>query len=296
MKRNVWVTITKDDRSTVEDVVSLGRGEILEGSAACIDDLAKIVYQPVGYCIYCFAGEDLRREHIIPFGLDGTAVLPAASCPKCAKITSAFEAQVLRGPFRSVRLLRKLRSRSKHRDTPTTGRLKVVRNEVPETIELPIDEFPVLLHFPVFGLPRFLVDKDHPGIDVVGLASVSFGPSPDVVLERLGAEKLVVESGRDRPVAFARMIAKIGYSMAVADGTLSRLDGPCLVLPAILQEPEAIGLWVGTLTDPIRKYPGLLHRIAVREDRQRGLLFAEVQLFADSEAPSYAVILGRLRM
>lgn len=45
---------------------------------------------------------------------------------------------------------------------------------------------------------------------------------------------------------------------------------------------------------PIRKYPGLLHRIALIEDHERELLIADIQLFADSETPSYGVILGKL--
>jgi hypothetical protein len=91
------------------------------------------------------------------------------------------------------------------------------------------------------------------------------------------------------------MLAKIGYAMAVAQGAESLIDGGCPALPSILGEDDDIGRWVGTLTDPIRNYPGLLHRIAIHEDRDKGLLLAEIQLFADSETPSYGVILGRLR-
>jgi hypothetical protein len=42
---------------------------------------------PVGYCIYCQATDELTNEHILPFGLSGTAVLPKSSCKACAKIT-----------------------------------------------------------------------------------------------------------------------------------------------------------------------------------------------------------------
>jgi hypothetical protein len=97
------------------------------------------------------------------------------------------------------------------------------------------------------------------------------------------------------PVAFARLIAKIGYSMAFAEGKLSRIEGSSPVLPSILGEVDDIGQWVGTLTDPIQKYPGVLHRIAVREDRAHRLLIADVQLFSGSETPTYGVILGSLR-
>ena len=92
------------------------------------------------------------------------------------------------------------------------------------------------------------------------------------------------------------MIAKIGYATAFALGDLRRLEGPSPVIPSILgEEDDIIGRWVGTLTDPIRNYPGLLHRIEIHEDTKRRLLLAEVQLFSDSKTPSYGVILGRLK-
>jgi hypothetical protein len=92
------------------------------------------------------------------------------------------------------------------------------------------------------------------------------------------------------------MLAKIGYAMAFTQAALARLDGPCLVLPAILGQTDDIGQWVGTVTEPIRKYPSVLHRIALHEDREKQLLLAQVQLFADSETPSYWVILGHLKV
>ena len=40
--------------------------------------------------------------------------------------------------------------------------------------------------------------------------------------------------------------------------------------------------------------PGQLHRILFHRDDQQGLLLGEVQLFSDSQAPRYGVILGEL--
>jgi len=294
-KTKVTVTIRRGDTGEPIEATSLGPGEVLQAATDGIEDLGKVVYPPVGCCIYCPATDDLRREHIIPFGLGGTAVLPAASCSRCARITGVFEAQVLRGPMRAVRVLRRLRSRSKHAGAPGTQRLKVVRSGVTETVEIPIEQYPILLHFPTFAPPRFLTGQDGSGIDVTGVASVLFGPPPEEVARRLGGQSIILESEGDRPIAFARMLAKIVYAMAVAEGAQSRLDGPSPVLSSILGEIDDIGRWVGTVTDPIRKYTGLLHRIAIREDLDRGLLLAETQLFADSETPSYGVILGSLR-
>jgi hypothetical protein len=49
-------------------------------------------YGPVGRCIYCYDGTSiLGNEHIIPFSLNGTHILPQASCLKCAEVTSQVE-------------------------------------------------------------------------------------------------------------------------------------------------------------------------------------------------------------
>ena len=268
---------------------------VLQGSLEGIRDMAKVSYRPVGHCIYCFGTGNLTREHIVAFGLNGTAVLPAASCDKCREITSAFELQVLRGSMRPVRLLRRLRSRKKHQGAPLTGRLTVIRDGVSEIVELPIEEYPVLLSFPIFATPRCLTGEHKFGIDITGVVTISFGPRPEIVGRKLGAQNLVLGSRTDHPAAFARMIAKIGYATAFALGDVDRLEGPSPVIASILGEVDDIGQWVGTLTNPIRKYPPLLHRVEIHEDKERRLLVAEVQLFSDSETPSYGVILGSLK-
>ena len=63
--------------------------------------------------------------------------------------------------------------------------------------------------------------------------------------------------------------------------------------PALLGEREDVGQWVGTVEGPTQKYVGLLHRLKLLEDAS-GNLVCHVQLFADSETPSYAVVLGKL--
>ncbi len=198
--------------------------------------------------------------------------------------------------MRAVRVLRRLRSYAKHRDAPQSQTLDIVRNGRQERIRVPLAEYPVLLHFPEFPPPRFLAGEyDATGINLKGLFTVGFGPTPEEVARRLGAERIVLTSGRDFFAAFARMIAKIAYGFAVAEGKSSLLDGPAFVLSAILGETEDIGKWVGTQQGPIRKFPSLLHRLTIREDRDRLLLFGDVHLFADSETPTYEVVLGRLK-
>lgn len=195
----------------------------------------------------------------------------------------------------AVRIVRMLRSRKKHALASTTQSVTVVRDGVSESIDIPIDRYPLLLHFPGFPPPRFFTGDPSPGISVSRVFSVLFGPSSEDVLRALGGQEITITSPPDHAIAFARMLAKIGYALAVADGHEYALDGRAFVLPAILGERDDIGQWVGTHTDPIRKYPDLLHHMAIRKDFERGLLMAEIQLFSDSETPRYGVILGRLR-
>ncbi|MBU0620708.1 MAG: hypothetical protein KJ795_02565 [Gammaproteobacteria bacterium] len=170
-----------------------------------------------------------------------------------------------------------------------------VRAGIEEVHHIKIDELPILLHFPILAPPGYLspgIPTD--GVQLSGLATVRFGKEPIMEARLKGATGLQV-SEKHKPVAFARMIAKIAYSFAYAEGAMNDMYGESFVLPAILGERDEIGRWVGTLSDAPRTHPGTLHRIEVHHDRQRGLLFAEVQLFSDSETPSYGVILGRIK-
>ena len=152
-----------------------------------------------------------------------------------------------------------------------------------------------MLYFPEFSPPGIVTGKRGSGIDLIGVAVVYFGPSPEECARRLGAEGLTLEPPPYEPVPFAKMLAKIGFATAYAEGALTRIEEPSPAIPAILGETDDIGYWVGTMTGAYRKYPGLLHRVAVHENLEHGLLVAEVQLFASSGAPSYGVVLGELR-
>jgi hypothetical protein len=257
--------------------------------------LNNATYGPVGRCIYCDSISDLRCEHILPFGLSGSAELPDSTCGGCARITGQTEQTILRGPMWAVRVYRDLKSRRKHKDAPKTYPLTVVRGQREEVVQLPAKDYPILLHFPIFSPPALLNPRGYVnGIRLAGFVTLSFGTKPEDVAKRLGARGLRL-SQTQQPVSFERMFAKIAYAFAAAEDQLSLIEGEPTILPAILGTTDDIGKWVGTITEPLRYYDGLLHRIAVTQDREKGLLMGEVQLFSDSQAPRYGVILGRLR-
>src|ERR1035437_10326423 len=114
MSSELYLSGRNSNDRELENVVILPASEIVEGSTAGILDMARIQYPPAEKCIYCGSTESLSREHIIPYALNGEAVIQRASCPDCAKITSVFEGKSLKGAMDYVRHHRGFRSRSKN--------------------------------------------------------------------------------------------------------------------------------------------------------------------------------------
>ena len=108
----------------------------------------------------------------------------------------------------------------------------------------------------------------------------------------LGAQDSKVNQNYE-VVPFAQLLGKIAWSMAAADRRLDRLTPNHSVLRALTSEPNDIGRWVGTFTDPPTRQPGLLHSIVPLE--KDDYLMYQIQLFADAQTPRYAVVVGRLR-
>lgn len=258
-----------------------------------IYDFSKCSYSPVGQCIYCGSKEDLEREHIIPYALGGTTILPLSTCRNCAKITGHFEQEVLRGPMWPVRKLLGLKSRTKYADAPETMQLLICKNEEEKQIEVPLEEYPIVLHFLIFDPPGYGNEHYKNKIMLVGVNSISFGIKPEEVMKKYRADKLVLKDRPYKPVEFAQVIAKIGYSYAVATGEIKKIKGQPLLLSALLGKSNDIGKWVGT-SQKNEVYQNLLHRLASFEEKEKGLLIIEVQLFANSHTPIYEVIIGYL--
>lgn len=160
-------------------------------------------------------------------------------------------------------------------------------------IEIPLDEYPVTLYFPVFPQPGYDNEQYKNGIILIGADRRCFGPNPVEVAIKYGADKLIL---KDRPyhyVKFAKTIAKIGYSYAVAEGQIKKIKGKPVLLSALLGISNDIGRWVGT-SQKSEFYQNLLHRLKPFEDKEKGLLIIEVQLFANRNTPTYEVIIGHL--
>lgn len=284
------IRIIRHDGTVETDSVTSKPTAVIERPTTGIEDLSRKRYRPVGKCIYCGTKDNLTREHVVPFGLSGNLVLPDSSCLPCATTTGAFELKVLRGSMRPVRLIRRLRSRRKHSGMANDATLDIVKAGNRESVRLPLDQYPILLPLPIFGPPRLLSGEAGSDITMKGTATILYGPRPEEVALKLNAEQIAISPNFDEPVAFARMIAKIAFSFAWAEGAFTKYPAPFPIAKSILGESNDIGQWVGTVDGPIEKYPGLLHRLSLQEEH--GFLIAFVQLFSDSETPTYVVLLA----
>jgi len=192
-------------------------------------------YRPVGHCIYCGSTAGLSDEHIIPLGLGGRFLLPAASCSICRDKTSKFERTCQRTMYGPLRLLYGLPSRRK-KDRPETLQLKVkyVAEQGWEYIPVAQDRYPFLITFPYLGMPRSLVGEDlsvAPGPVTSRLwirgasASHNFHELLERLVTELGVHSVMPEAHAD-VAAFCRLLAKIAYSYAIAELDGSELESP----------------------------------------------------------------------
>lgn len=249
------------------------------------------VYPPVGRCIYCgVENGDLRREHIVPFGLAGNLVLPQASCANCAAITGKIERACLRRILGNFRIRYGFPTRHK-KERPRTLRIESPGNGGKVTLE----------DVPVQAYPRYIVlfRQKLPGILVNRPASNEFDPDPFIFVDPADEEKLFSRSARwgtYRNADFCLMLAKIAHAYAVADLGFVELDKYNLPLPRlILDNAEATNHYVGG--QPKRDPPpdlGILHQLQVERGDLNGRQFVvvHIRLFAHFGAPLYHVVVG----
>lgn len=286
-KGTLTVSFHRGGLTTAETIELVGPIAVRKAESTGLQDMARLNPVTVGHCIYCGTTDSLRREHIIAFGLHGNPALKKASCRRCEDVTKKIEGAVLRGPMRLVRVHRRLQSRTKHAGAPRTVVVSGVKDGLDVELSIPIDEAPILLPLPIFGPPKIVTGDLTPGMDQAGVITISFGQKPHEVAQRFGLQALTIKSAADYPYSFARMIAKIAHCYAYATRLITCPE-ESKVVPAILGSDD-IGRWVGMLDSSITAYPGVLHRLEAH--RSNGLVFVNVQLFADSETPTYAAVL-----
>jgi hypothetical protein len=249
-------------------------------------------YDPPGQCIYCrdkSNPEILTREHIMPFALNGTLVIPKASCPKCSEITSKVETFCLQKMFIDARTHLGLASRSERRKKKPRPSLRVGHigpsNEIEWWQELTAGKHPFALLSFEFG-PAGILSRQPP--NSTPSIQMCFTPAPGFA-ERFGqlapnaSTRYIVDTD-----LFARMLAKIAHSFAVGNLGITAFD-PFLT-GVILGSDRDIFRYVGGAGGGSEKNPNL-H--SIRLNVENGMVVVYIRLFAALDAPAYLIAVGR---
>jgi hypothetical protein len=183
------------------------------------------IYAPARVCIYCGAKRysinrvKLGEEHIVPFCINGSHILPLASCMKCESITGFLEQQLFgqHGHFRAARSALSTKSRS--------ARPAKVFQTIPLFLTESESCQKVRINVPRDYAPHFIFD-----IEVDALPGLLIDQSEDVFPEgRIKLKIRQLNSSAKFPIGvpigppgiklanFFRLPAKIAHSFATAE-------------------------------------------------------------------------------
>jgi len=182
---------------------------------------------------------------------------------------------------------------------PQTIPIRAKRGSQFETVNLPVADSTGFLQLPVLESGAFLAGKPPvSGVIIKGNQTIAFGKPPKETAATLGTKTLQITSNIDVP-AFARMLAKIGYCLTVAQqGAYALSQVP--VLPYILGTADDASTWIGSADYrlPIEDQNpthalGLVTLSGAVGENQETVTVAQVKLFANSGAKGYDVVVRR---
>lgn len=255
------------------------------------------IFPPVGQCIYCGTSAGaLQDEHIIAYSLNGTAVLPKASCPKCGAITSNVERIFARGPAWPMRAALGFQSYKGRKKYPNSFPLLMDIAGQRQTVSVPLSEFPIILQLPIFSaLPSFTNDQRNVPItsDKTVLVSLRAGTSPTELLQQIGRKYHAdgIEVPRVDHKAFARLIAKSAYAMAVAQFGIATIKEK-YVVPGVLGKADDLGTWVGSSPSPLQGELGehVTQVQSYKTPASENVIVVLMKLFGPLPTPGYVAI------
>lgn len=225
-------------------------------------------YAPANMCLYCGTTDGkLTDEHVVPYAIGGTVVIPKASCSSCQTAVGKGEVMLARRTWLLRRAAHDFPSRSKLKGTsgyPTRLPFRVKHGGKKWTLRLPIEEAPITILFPRMRLP--------PWAEQVAPADWPDGTS--FKLHHVGGDVL----HQDRTERLRRMIPK-GAS-ASFDTDPVRLH----LFFSVLYKVSLCAMWVSS--------PQFFNSARADEIRQKGL-FPKTGDRPDFEIDEYADLFSR---
>lgn len=243
----------------------------------------------IGKCIYCGStGNDLGKEHAIPYGLNGPWTLLRASCSRCSDITHRFERDTLRALLLPVRTVLAMQTR-RPQLRPKYLDLVLESNGVRRTIQVPPNEYPLYLPTPLFPPPGCLTGSAPSSKIATELKFLHLtGPSLEEVIKERGVDFAGAHLSFS-PVDFARTLAKIAFTAAVYSLGLAPFTTTPIRRVILGQDPN-VNHWVGSWTGTPDNEPTGLHAMKIHASGTN--IHVILRLFAQFKAPEYHVVLG----
>lgn len=244
----------------------------------------------------------LSDEHVVPYGLSGTLVLPKSSCSRCAVETSKLEMRLLRGhwwPYRQFLGLKSRRSKQPLPDLQVTIE-QPNGSTLPATLPMSKHSFAMVFSLAPPTILSGTVSTEIPYANEVFMRTL--GPMPGAVRVAGKIHRLAQQEKLNVPVNFSapelcRFLAKVAHSYAIYRRGLDVCEE--YFLPRFVLGEEAGAMtYVGGATSSVLGswLPGngthaLLDRI------QGQFLSVYIQLFRHQGEPPpiYEVVVGRLR-
>ena len=253
------------------------------------------VYAPANKCIYCGTqgeGVALTDEHIIPFSLNGCAIIPRASCGECQKIIHGYETNCTRDSFLQFRTKYKFRTR-RPKERPILFPLRYGEETQPRFV--PVEDHPAILVMPRFLEPGILKSaRPAPGI-ASRLEAYADNAAIEKLKSRHAAPTLSVE-GTINVNSFALMLAKIahGFAWAILGESAFELFLPDLIRVKNLDLMSYLIGEVSSVSLPRSNEHDQFMTIVVQPCLEgHHLVFVGIKLFAAFAAPTYCAVAGR---
>ena len=252
-------------------------------------------FSPPGRCIYCGSTESLSAEHIIPFALAGNLILLDASCPPCSRITAQFEQTCCRLIMGPTRIRMQLPTR-RRRQRPDHLPFHIMRDDGTfEIVSEPITDHPTELFLFAFSKARILQGLPEFDTDEILSQAWRYGPSGSAMVDVAKKHRgKGISVGRFDVLAFCRLLAKIGHSLAVAKYGLHSFRP--LAVEFILRAKGDMGYLIGGTLEQQPVVPHLhAYRCGGVTVGSRRYVVAEIRLFANLGAPLYHAVVGEIR-
>jgi hypothetical protein len=270
-------------------------------------DLPRITKPVWDKCIYCGnapnSGSVLGKEHIIPLSFGGRWELLAASCRSCERITSEFEKRAADNIVTPIREHLGLLGRQQKRPRPRMP-VNLVKLQQQESHMVPASDHPAVMLMWRFDLPTALTGdsllEDVVARIVIRPLTNDFHARAERLAERGGQINLIGRMPAE-PHSFARMLAKIAHSYAMAK-LGPKAFRPLLREIILGEKPNYPPHFIGGTSPP--DYGNALSRQKRSSARycvshewrprldQGSFLIVTIRLFGDYGMPIFQVVTG----